>query len=729
MLSWAFKRGVQGATGHTDASGADGDTTQIDAPDTPAPIFAARAFKNALFGARNASEATATTTQKRAQPAKQKNATTNPNNLNSPSKQSPSKQPTSILLTPGTGTARRKRVSFNHDVKAGSGGSGVDSSPLASARQRKRTTLQRALENSRSAKSRKDPETIEEETPPKPADDESEGEWEDDICNQDMNQEMTVDLNEPQSESGKYWKAEFNRYRDEAMADIENMVKYKALAKSYAKKKDAEALELAQKLKEEQEKVAKLEEKINSMTTQTGSKRRRNSDNEDRDTLLKDLDKQTALATHYRDQVRELSALLKEYQGESRSSRSDRRRVDTSPGTERTLHEVNRELRRARSELREMDKLRKEVEKLQAKLSAIEEEERSRRNSRQSEHMDLVHRANEKVQQKDAELRKLRKDYESLKNDAKSRTAEAMQVLQEKNNKIAELEKTIKAFEVAHPSIKATRELKSSIEALGKPSRFDQARPLRVRRSASVEDITLDMTQKPLLGNKEERKVENDLEKLTSETFLDWSASFKGMKNQLEKAKEDQMEANRREMESIMEDIDFDPQRSYKKEKLRELEREKDLKKEGGSLLSHDTGRVMSQILSNELNKPSGTRGKELPQQKTKEEREKRAVARENDGTEMHGASERSTVRRERPRSYAGRPSSSGGETRGFDLVQDRFARLGNPEPERSSAMNTSRCTLPPDRQAAARARLEQKKLERQKNGGGRGRDKENVRM
>ncbi|OTA92278.1 hypothetical protein M434DRAFT_31944 [Hypoxylon sp. CO27-5] len=721
MLSWAFKKGVQGATGHTDASGADGDTTQIDAPDTPAPIFAARAFKNALFGSRNASEAT-----------KQKNAATIPNNANSPSKQSPSKQPTSILLTPGTGTARRKRVSFNHDVKAGSGGSGLDSSPLASARQRKRTNLQRALENSRSAKTRNDAETVEEKAPLKSADDESEGEWEDDICNQDMSQDITIDLNEPKSESGKYWQAEFNRYRDEAMADIETMVKYKALAKSYAKKKDAEALELAQKLKEEQEKVAKLEEKINSMTTQTGGKRRRSSDAEDRDTLLKDLDKQTALATHYRDQVKELSALLKEYQGESRSGRSERRCVDTSPGTERTLHEVNRELRRARADLREMDKLRKEVEKLQAKLDAVQEEERVRRNSRQSDHTDAVHRANEKVQQKDAELRKLRKDYETLKNDAKSRTAEAMQVLQEKNNKIAELEKTIKAFEVAHPSIKATRELKSSIDALGKPSRFDEARPLRARRSASVEDITLDMTQKSLLGNKEEQKAQSDLEKLTTETFLNWSASFKGMKNQLEKAKEDQMEANRREVESIMEDIDFDPQRPYSKEKLREWEREKALKKkEGGSLLSHDTGRVMSQILSNELNKPSGTRGKEPLQQKNKEERERRAMARENNDTEMHGASERSTLRRERPRSYAGRPSSSGGEARGFDLVQDRFARLGNPEPERSSAMNTStsRCTLPPDRQAAARARLEQKKLERQRNGGGRNRDKENVRM
>ncbi|KAI1407457.1 spindle pole body formation-associated protein-domain-containing protein [Hypoxylon sp. FL1857] len=726
MLSWAFKKGIQGATGQTDASGADEDTTQIEAPDTPAPIFAARAFKNALFGARNASEAAQTTAYKHSQPAKKKNSSSTPSDMVSPSKQSPTKQPTSILLTPGTGTARRKRVSFNHDVKAGSG---VDSSPLASARQRQRTTLQRALENSRSAKSKVDVQKVEEKAPSKAAGDESEGEWEDDVCdrdvNQDMNQDMTEDLNEPQSESGKYWKAEFNRYRTEAMADIENMVKYKALAKSYAKKKDAEALELAQKLKEEQEKVAKLEEKINDLTAQTTGKRRRSGDNEDRDALLKDLDKQTALAARYRDQVKELNTLLKEYQGESKSSRSDRYRVDTSPRTEQTLFDVKLELRRARAELKEMDKLRKEVERLQAKLSAKEEEEQSRRASRHTDH--------ERVQRKDAELRKLRRDYETLKNDAKSRTAEAMQVLQEKNDKIAELEKTIKTLELAHPSIKATRELKSSIDALGKPSKFQDAKPLRIRRSASVEDITLDMTQRSLLGNKEEQKMNNDLEKLTSETFLDWSASFKGMKNQLKKAKEEQMEANRREMQSIMEDADFDLRHSRSGEKLEERESPRTLKnkeKEKSSLFSHDTGRVMSQILASELNKSSGTRGKELFEQKQKEDREKRATARENNSSETHGALEKPASRRERPRSYGGRPSSSGGEARGFDLVHDRYARLGGSEPERSSSMSTSRCTLPPDRQAAARARLEQKKLERQRNGGGRSsRDKENVRL
>ncbi|KAI0847656.1 spindle pole body formation-associated protein-domain-containing protein [Daldinia vernicosa] len=723
MLGWALKRGFQGATGAKDASGGNEDTTQFEAPDTPAPVFAARAFRNALFGTSRSE----TTNSKN---TKNKNANSTPNDITSPTKQSPSKQPAGILLTPGTGTARRKRVSFNHDVKAGSGGGGPDASPLASARLRRRSTLQQALENSRSARSKNSIEREQEELPSKPLDDESEEEWEDDICDRDI----TVDLNEPHSESGKYWKAEFNRYRDEAMADIERMVKFKALAKSYAKQKDAEALELAQKLKDEQLKVAEMEEKIAAMSSQTTDKRRRGGDREDA-TLVKDLEKQTALATHYRDQVEELEALIQEHKGESSSSQSDRRRIDTSPRTEKTLLEVNRELRRARAELKQIDKLRKEVSKLKSDLSAAEEratklqDERTGRGSTDSLQVKkLEHKlqvAKEESQQKDREIRQLRNDYESLKNNAKSRTAEAMQVLQAKNDKIAELENTIKTIEVANPSIRATRALKLGIESLNKPSKYESDIPVRnLKRSASVEDVTLDMTQRSLLGHKDE--FDDTPKPIKRNTFLpsDWSSGFKDIKNQPRKDKKDTIEINKREKDPVMNDLDITPPRSITKPKA--------------SLSTFDSGRAMSNILSNRMNQSTTrdtTTSRERLDQKLAEARASRAaradradradrVDRVDRDVETHGSLERLTPRRSRPKSYNGRSFSSGSEGLGYDLVQDKFARLGGPETEHTTG-NTSRCTLPADRQAAARARLEQKKLERQRNGGGR--DKENI--
>ncbi|KAI1391101.1 spindle pole body formation-associated protein-domain-containing protein [Hypoxylon trugodes] len=713
MLGWAIKRSFQGATGANDASGGGEDTAQFEGPDTPAPVFAARAIKNALFGNRNSSEA-----------AKKMDDRSTSKDATSPTKQSPNKQPTSILLTPGgTGTARRKRVSFNHDVKAGS--STLDSSPLASAQHRKTSNLRRALENSRSTRVKRSARTVEEEPSSKPADNESDDEWEDDVNHHDA----TVDLNEPHSESGKYWKGEFNKYREEAMANIEQLVKYKAMAKSYAKKKDAEAIELAQKLKEEQLKVAKMDEDMAAMSAQI-AKKKHGSSNE-HNSLEKDLAKQTHLAQRYRDQVKDLEALLKDHEAESRRTRSERRHIDTSPRTEQTILEVNRELRRARAELRQMDKLREENKKLRSSLSAAEE--RANKYHDDSAHggaADVavakkleaqLRIAKETSQQKDEEIQKMKRDYESLKKGAKSRTAEALQVLQEKNEKIAALEKTVRELEAANSSGKATRDLMASIESLGKPSKYDEFKSAgRVKRSVSVEDLSLDLTQKSLLGGKEEPKKNPVSNRVKSESMIpsDWSNGFRDTKSQMNKAKDEQAATNKREKDLIMED--------------REPRGLRSVTKAEPSLPSFDCGRAMSEAFSSRLNR-SPTRNsvahltpKELLDQRLTESR----ASRTEKDVDAPVSPVKATPRSSRLRPRSTRPVSYGNDTPegpGYDLVQDRFARLGGPEPERSGSANSSRCTLPVDRQAAARARLAQKKLERLKNISGNGRDKENI--
>ncbi|KAI2623220.1 spindle pole body formation-associated protein-domain-containing protein [Hypoxylon sp. NC1633] len=737
MLGWALKKGFQGATGAKDASdAAEADTTQFEAPDTPAPVFAARAFKNAIFGASSKSDTLLTTDQNQVEPMKDKNDITAdtkadsktggktgsktgskndskndnktgskndhkshraiPKDTMSPSKQSPSKPPTSILMTPGTGTARRKRVSFNHDVKAGSG---IDSSPLVSARQRKRTTLQRALENSRSENSKRHATKVE-DVPELPTDDESADEWEDDAPNQDI----TVDLNEPHSESGKYWKGEFNRYRDEAIADIQKLVKFKALAKSYAKKKDAEALDLAQKLAEAQMKIVQMEENSTTATKTAGKGKGRRGNGHEDATLAKDLAEQTDLVTHYREKVKELGALLEEHQGRSQP---DRRQIDTSPRTERTLLEVNRELRLARSELKQMDKLRGEVKKLKSDLRVKEREENrlkeashSMQEKKLEEHLRIVKGESRK---KDEEISKLKKDYDSLKRDAKLRTAEALQVLEEKNNKIAQLEKTIKALEAENTSSRTTQDLKANIESLGKPSKYDRLQTTHhSRRSTSVEVMDLGATPKPLPAE-DEPEADDVFPQIPADAYLpaDWSSSYKDIRTQLQEEKRKKWEADKREMESILENPNTPP--------------------------SPESSRFMINVRSSRLNH-SPTKGRSL-RQAIEEGYIKAPVAagRQADDADMFGALENLAPRLTNSRSHRDRPLS-GSEAPHFDLAQDKFAPLGDTEPEHSSSANTSRNTMPPERRAAAKARLEQKKLMRQKNDSGRSRDKENVR-
>ncbi|CAJ2507287.1 Uu.00g084730.m01.CDS01 [Anthostomella pinea] len=745
MLGWALKKGFQGATGQHDALDVGEDTTHIDVPDTPAPIFAARAIKNAIWGQPTATtvlEPTASTKTERAEPTTATATAEAPSENRSPNK------PNSILLTPGTGTSRRKRVSFGHDVKAGNN---IDFSPLAAnsagtGRHRRRTTLQQALENSRSAKPKQTAKPKSEATAiTSLPDDESDGDWEDDICNQDV----TLDINDPHSESGKYWKSEFNRYRDEAKSGMEKLVTFKANAKSYAAKKDAEASMLSQKLVEEQAKVVKLEEKIADMSAQIAEKRRRGTD-KDNSAMKKDLAKSTAMISEYRDRVKELEALLKKSQSESNSARSQQSRINTSPRTEQNILEVSRELRKARSELRQLDRYRDEVKQLKSDLAASQrrvaklEEDKLLSHGPESTRVQRLEKqlreVKEESREKDRDLRKLRKDYETLKNDAKARTVEAMQVLQAKNDKISELEKIIKALGAAnvsshHPKDldtaiaehnRITRDLKSGIQSLTTEPKEEKARPIqRPKRSASVEDITLDMTQRSLLGEKQRAPERTPMEPLSRHNTADWAVSF-DFEEQLKKDRKERIEAEKGEKELIMVDPDVvQPLPTFGTR---------------APVPSAGSRRAVSDVLSNRVNDSSpkdSMRRVRVPTNKRSSSNNQgkisgsaaglRASSLAIDRAEMHGALDKAASRA-KPQAASSRPLSSGSEAPGIDLVQDQFARLGGPEAERTSSGNTSRCALPADRQAAARARLQQKRLRRQKVGD-RELDKENVMM
>ncbi|KAI0866118.1 hypothetical protein F4860DRAFT_458999 [Xylaria cubensis] len=675
MLSWALKKGFQGATGLRDAPEGGEDTTRIDVPDTPAPVFAARAIRNAIWGQPETTEGQPAVMKpnktERVEPAA---ATAVPTDTRSPTKLN------SILLTPGTGTSRRKRVSFGRDVKANNN---VDSSPSSarSDRLRKKTALRQALENSRPKKPQVEK--------PEEDDSEDEGEWEDEdnFCQHDL----TVDLNEPHSESGKYWKAEWSRYREEAKSDIEQLVKYKANAKSYAAKKDMEASRLSQKLKEEQAKVAEMEAQIAKMT----------------------------------------------------SSESINNRIDTSPRTEQNILEISRELRKARTELRQLERLRDEVKRLKSNLATSRERvaeleaQVAAEGSSESAQVERLEKqlseVKEQSRQKDSEIRKLKRDYESLKRDAKSRTAEALQVLQEKNVKIGELEKKLEVIEIANLSKQSksldaviaehgriTRDLKADIESLSKPSKHEKARPLNRRmRAASMEDITFDMTQRSPFKEKDEHVGDGIRRENAHGTALltDWTADIPTF--DLEGK-----DKNKQDAKPLTTNVSASSSRRAAKS----VEKQ-----------SLDVGqRVTSDVLTDRVN---GSTRRRLRRNQLAETNDASTTDRNpvSNGERVGGtrtaslAGDRAVtrdatdqpLRRPRPLSETTHAVSPSKDAPAIDLVQDRFSRLGGPPVDRSALGNTSRCTLPAERLAAARARLEQKK---KRKASGQSLDKENVR-
>ncbi|KAI1310102.1 spindle pole body formation-associated protein-domain-containing protein [Xylaria venustula] len=757
MLGWALKKGFQGATGLRDAPEGGEDTTQFDAPDTPAPVFAARAIKNAIWGQSAATDDRPAATKmqptepERVEPTQTTTSTTTTTIKDFPEdNRSPTKL-NSILLTPGTGTSRRKRVSFGRDVKAGNN---VDTSPFASSstrngQSRRKTTLQQALENSRPAKS-KEPEP-QPEAPDDGEDTEEEWEWDDDE-NMCCNHDVTVDLNEPHSESGKYWKAEWSRYREEARSDIEQLVKYKANARSFAAKKDMEASELSQKLKEEHAKVAEMEKKMADMTAKLAVTRKHGTD-KDSVALTNDLASQTSMIAEYRKRIKDLETRLAEASSKSNSNRSGHQRINTSPRTEQSLLEISRELRKARSELRQMDGLRDEVKRLKSNLAMSRERvaeleiQASAGEATESSRVGKLERqlreAKEESRHKDSEIRKLKREYETLKRDAKSRTAEAMQVLQAKNTKIKELGGKLEEMEADHASNqpkgldaamathnKITRDLRSGIESLGKSTKYEKARPVTQRkRAASVEDITLNMTQRSLLKERDDRlphdfrqqkPYENDLladYTVDIPTIELHSKDIPGIRHGAEKLNEDDL---------IMEDVDALATRRA----TRGVERRSLLDKYGAT----------SDVLSDRVNESSRRQSRRNQQsdidnvlsrdrdQKIASQRTagERTASLAEDKATMHGALDQ-PIRQSRIVPRTTRPVSPGGDAPAIDLVRDQFTRLGGPSTDRSVLGNTSRCTLPAERQAAARARIEQRRMERHRTSG-RVLDKENVR-
>lgn len=414
------------------------DDTFVEQPDTPAPVFAARAFKRALFGTPAPQREVQSRKETRAAAAK--SAKPKPSTVEDNKRYESPTRPQGILLTPGTGTSRRKRVSFGRDVKPTTAAANTDA-----AKSRPRTKLQEALEKSRKENSRSTGEEQATKLGLDPEEAEGDGAWEE-VDELDREPDITVDLNEPRSQSGQYWKSEFQKYHDGARAEMEKLVKYKQLAKSYAKAKDAEALDLNERLREEQSKVVQMEQKITELAGQVTAKQGQGIETRDDRKLMKDLTRQTALAVQYRQQVEELETLLRESGYDADGNR--RRRGGTSPRTAQTLLETQRELRKAREQVKELNDLRYELKCVKTDLSAFEQRSAKLDGEKKKAVSDLatseikvaelerkLAKAEQDRQRKDSQYEKLKADYDALRDKNKtqraSRIGDTQQLMQD----------------------------------------------------------------------------------------------------------------------------------------------------------------------------------------------------------------------------------------------------------------------------------------------------------
>ncbi|KAL7955312.1 spindle pole body formation-associated domain-containing protein [Trichoderma compactum] len=484
MLGWMLGRGDNAP----DAADI-GDTTLLDQPDTPGPVFAARSFKSALFG--TPIRESHRVLRDRAKAAKSTTMAVD-NGLDTPLK------PQGILLTPGTGTSRPKRVSFNHDLATTKTISPNNEGPAAS----KRTRLSDVLDKAR----RKSTTNVSKVAEPRIIKDESdEDEWDEDEIDENGDyyaHDTTVDLNEPHSQSGKYWKEEFEKYHREARAEMEKLLKYKKHLKSYAEEKDLEAIHLAQRLKEEQEKVVAMEKMIAENASHMVSKQKGASSDETTE-LLATLTKQTALAAQYRHRVQELESQLEELHQGREEDDEERERIrlqgTTSPNTARTLVETQRELRRSRAQLKELDALRDQVSSLKAQLKVAEQRKGVDR-SAPDEATDTVKvrelkaqlkQAREESSRKDDELSQLKKEFDLFKKEREAHDSDTKAVLERAQTKITDLKKELKTLKAKDGG----RNHKAEDNKLARDTEDEEALPRLsaatngTRRSIDVADL------------------------------------------------------------------------------------------------------------------------------------------------------------------------------------------------------------------------------------------------
>ncbi|ELR02183.1 hypothetical protein VC83_07816 [Pseudogymnoascus destructans] len=430
-------------------------------PETPAPVFAARAFKSALFGTPAPPgddthfEQIAKSTN---MPAPKQNTS-----ISSPSK--------GILMTPGTARSR-KSVSFgatvkDKEAKPNSTSDIPDECPgkfsrhfvngaavEQDGRSLRRTALTKTLENVRDTKRRRMEESKTRTSDPDapqslleldiktgltaPQIMESSLRNEDPQCRlysrdmDDFDGDVTIDLNEPHSQSGRYWKSEYEKYNEDAKAQMTKLVKYKQMAKSYAKKKDEEAIDLGSKLKEAQKRALQMEDRIAELVAQI-AEGYLNGIDDDSPTMMKNLARQTALAVQYRSQVDEFRDVLRD---------RDQQQEGGNGEIKKPASDLKSEVQRLRLDLstsqREASKLRDENTKLSRDLEKANEKLNQSEKRRE---------ASESMRHDQAQLLQgLQTKYDNLKESAKAQRGDAEHLLKKRHDQVSELKKEMAAL-------------------------------------------------------------------------------------------------------------------------------------------------------------------------------------------------------------------------------------------------------------------------------------------
>ncbi|MCJ1237826.1 hypothetical protein MMC14_005813 [Varicellaria rhodocarpa] len=373
-------------------------------PETPAPLFAVRAFKTAIFGTPVPVNDTAKVGLR---PAKIQHkveedivAGLEPQSfqeldmsgvqiakLNVDAFASPAK---GILMTPGTGTTRRKTVSFDARAKMEQSRVQIaaknvvnldvtDESPSLDTtvntmqpKQPHLTSLNRRLFEERKGEKNKPVKLS--PTKLRSAQTAATTAKQQYTCKDDIKDaDFTIDLNDPRSRSGKHWKQEFLQYHEKSDFEMRQLIKHDQTIKSYAAKRDADAVDSDSKMRDLLDELAQRESKVSRLAAQLAEMAETGKfegDAPSQEEMLALLAEQTARAFRYREKAekyragthrkKDMSQLKKTNQGHHGEKQKDDV-LSRIPGEQKYRNPSD-----------EMSFLRSEVETLQFALEDAE---------------------------------------------------------------------------------------------------------------------------------------------------------------------------------------------------------------------------------------------------------------------------------------------------------------------------------------------------------------------
>jgi hypothetical protein len=248
-----------------------------DAPATPAPVFAARAFKHLIWGTpapeemakqRGHLRRTNSEDDQKAMKTPPRRSTSEGVKRGQLAEPSPAKRP-GILLTPGTGGLRRKTVSFEGKANVMKMSLDIDTKVVATPRDvpgrfpspwtvKKELVLEDEQGKAPLNKNSHTTATNQHLASPRRRSSAPEA----------IPEDTTIDMSAPRSTSGTYWKSEYETYSSKSTAEMRKLAKKEQLAKKYARDRNDEAAALANALRREQERVQELEQQVTDYVLQ-----------------------------------------------------------------------------------------------------------------------------------------------------------------------------------------------------------------------------------------------------------------------------------------------------------------------------------------------------------------------------------------------------------------------------------------------------------------------------